>query len=265
MSHLNEADIDLEDGDPSQDVRVASVVFLVDGKLVLLQPTTDDSGDLKYDMRVIAHNVEYYALMRDQLPDTLGHEGALPTNTPLQDVMDRPHSDQGLADSLWFFNGIDIHVWLDVQDVLKSSTIESARGLNSSIQVSVDFYPLSINISKGILLGLESELVQRRDVNFALFRIALRVSYDPSAVDVQEADSEDTSFSASSPSPPPIQLRFSRSATFGISLQASIIFPTRPRNATSYSLGRGSRQGNLSRKRPITNCPLLPIVLSAIS
>lgn len=158
------------------------MVFLVDGKLVLLQPTTADSGDLKYDMRVIAHNVEYYALMRDQLPKTLGLEGALPTSTPLQEGVDRAHSDQGLADSLWIFNGNDMHIWLDVQDVLKSAAIASAKGLNSSIQVSIDFYPLSINISKGILLGLECELVQRRDVNFALFRLALRVSYDPHPV-----------------------------------------------------------------------------------
>jgi len=153
------------------------VVFLVDGKLVLLQPTTADSGDLRYDMRVIAHDVEYYALMRDQPPNTLGLEGTLPTGAPVQDGVDRASSDQGLADSFWIFNGKDMHLWLEVQDVLKSAAIDSTRGLNSSIQVSVDFYPLSINISKGILLGLESELVQRRDVNFALFRLAPRVSY----------------------------------------------------------------------------------------
>lgn len=177
--------MNLEDGDPSQDVEVASVVFLVDGKLVLLQPTTADSGDLKYDMRVIAHNVEYYALMRDQLPNTVGVEGTLTTGVPLQAGLDRASSDQGLADSLWIFDGNDMHVWLDVQDVLKSAAIEATRGFNSPIQVSVDFYPLSINISKGILLGLESELVQRRDVNFALFRLAPRVSHNSSAGNVR--------------------------------------------------------------------------------
>ncbi|KAI9847896.1 MAG: hypothetical protein M1830_007318, partial [Pleopsidium flavum] len=46
--------------------------------------------------------------------------------------------------------------------------------LNPSVQVFVDFYPLSIVLNKGILLGIESELVQRRDVDFALFRHAMR-------------------------------------------------------------------------------------------
>ena len=56
----------LLDGDPSQDVAVASVLFLVDGKLVLLRPSVNGEGQLKYDMRVVAQNVEYYASMRDQ-------------------------------------------------------------------------------------------------------------------------------------------------------------------------------------------------------
>ena len=217
MSHSNMTDTGLEDGDPSQDVRVASVVFLVDGKLVLLQPTTADSGDLKYDMRVIAHNVEYYTLMRDQLPNSFGLGKTLLTTAPLQDGLDRAQSDQGLADSLWLFNGNDMQVWLDVQDVLMSAAIESSRGLDSSIRVSVDFYPLSTNISKGILLGLESELVQRRDVNFALFRLALRVSLN-STLDDDKLIRADTSFSTSPSSTSSIQLRLSRSATFGIPL-----------------------------------------------
>ncbi|KAG8533227.1 uncharacterized protein KY384_002010 [Bacidia gigantensis] len=58
--------IDAGDGDPSQDVACASVVFLVDAKLVLLQSSTNDAGEMKYDMRVIANNVEYFDLMRDQ-------------------------------------------------------------------------------------------------------------------------------------------------------------------------------------------------------
>jgi hypothetical protein len=55
----------LDHGDPSQDVAVATILFLVDGKLVLLQPTTTEGGELKYEMRIIAQNVETYALMRD--------------------------------------------------------------------------------------------------------------------------------------------------------------------------------------------------------
>ncbi|KAI9870770.1 MAG: hypothetical protein M1830_003825, partial [Pleopsidium flavum] len=134
-------DAQMESGDPSQDVAVASVLFLVDGKLVLLQPTTTDSGDLKYDMRVIAHDVEYYALMRDQLPYDPTHERSLPPSPSLDIQRNGDHSGQGLNDSLWAFNGTDILVWPDVQDVLKSTSIESGTELNPSVQVFVDFYP----------------------------------------------------------------------------------------------------------------------------
>ncbi len=167
------------DGDPSHDVEVASVIFLVDGKLVLLQHTTTDTGELKYDMRVVAANVEYYSLMRDQFPNALDLDESIPTGAPTNGELSRDVPHKGLKDSLWVFNGVDMLVWLDVQDVLKSASVESARGFNAPIQVSVDFYPLSILLDKGILLGIESELVQRRDVNFALFRLALRVSHEP--------------------------------------------------------------------------------------
>lgn len=60
-------------GDPSQDVAVATVVFLVDGKLVMLQPTLTEDGDAKYDMRTLKQNVEYYALMRNILCNIISY------------------------------------------------------------------------------------------------------------------------------------------------------------------------------------------------
>ncbi|XDG10537.1 hypothetical protein ABKA04_010152 [Annulohypoxylon sp. FPYF3050] len=100
------------DGDPSQDVAFASVLFLVDGKLVLLQPSVNNEGQLKYDMRVISHNVEFYARPTGELPPT--------------------------------------------------------------VSMPIDFYPLSILLGKGIVLGVEPELVQRRDVSFSFFRFSIR-------------------------------------------------------------------------------------------
>lgn len=185
---LDKADSLLEDGDPSQDVAVASVLFLVDGKLGLLQPTTTESGDRKYDMRIVAHNVEYYVLMRDQIPYDLPSEESTPPTPSLDAQLDGDHPNQGIKDSLWTFNGVDLQVWPDVQDILKSASIESTRALSSSVQVSVDFYPLSVLLSKGVILGIESELVQRRDVTFALFRLAMRVSHRPRDDQVHSAN-----------------------------------------------------------------------------
>jgi RAB6A-GEF complex partner protein 1 len=159
-------------------VAVASVLFLVDGKLVLLQPTTSEDGGLKYEMRIIAQDVEYYTLMRDQLTFTLD-EGAGDA-----EVTAEPHASNGgggnegpdLTDSLWLFDGRDMCVWSDVSDVLLSAPSDLGRDLPDTVRVAVDFYPMSALLSKGILFGIESELVQRRDVTFAYLRFSTRVS-----------------------------------------------------------------------------------------
>lgn len=102
----------LRDGDPSQDVAVATVVFLVDGKLVLLQPSTTEGGDAKYDMRVLQQNVEYYALMRDcpaqqQVLQNPSDNGIL---TPSDGSFPIGGRMNELADSLWLFDGAQIRV-----------------------------------------------------------------------------------------------------------------------------------------------------------
>lgn len=164
-------DDQLLEGDPSQDVVVATVLFLVDGKLVLLQPSLNEEKKLKYDMRVIAQNVEYYALMRD-MPFS-GPPG-LPVDASNGENADQDEGN-GLRDSLWLFEGSDMKLWTDVHDVLRSAPSELGRELPPMVSIPIDFYPLSVLLSKGILLGLEPELIQRRDVNFAFFKFTIRV------------------------------------------------------------------------------------------
>jgi WD40 repeat protein len=159
----------LVDGDPSQDVAVASVLFLIDGKLVLLQPSLSEEGQLKYDMRVISQNVEYYASMRDQPFITSESQPMSPTG-PAPD-------QQTLQNSLWIFDGVELKVWADTDVVLKSISSESSReALPPTIPVPVDFYPLSTLIGKATILGVETDLVQRRDVSFSFFHFSIRVS-----------------------------------------------------------------------------------------
>lgn len=167
-------DEQLIDGDPSQDVVKATVLFLVDGKLVLLQPSLDEEQKLKYDMRVIAQNIEYYVLMRDQQFSSSPQDPRASTNglAGMELSRDQGH---GLRDSLWTFDGIEVKVWTDVQDVLRSAPPELARELPPVVSIPVDFYPLSVLLGKGILIGLEPDIVQRRDVNFAFFRFTIRV------------------------------------------------------------------------------------------
>ncbi|KAL4879493.1 RIC1-domain-containing protein [Aspergillus karnatakaensis] len=160
----------LRNGDPSQDVKVASVLLLVDGNLVLLQPSMSDTGDLKYDMRVISHDVEYYILMRDQLSFNFAPpvEESLPPSPAAELALSKYHSNLSLRDSLWTFSGKDLTAWGDVQDVLQREDVPKP------IEVPLDFYPLSVLLNKGIVLGVEPETIQRRDVTFAVLKFAIR-------------------------------------------------------------------------------------------
>lgn len=168
-------DSQLTDGDPSQDVAVASVIFLVDGKLVLLSPSTNDDGQLKYDMRVIAQNVEYHASMRDQPLLNVTRDAQGPQGPPSPMLQNGPLA---LRDSLWVFDGIEIKAWTSINDILtaaaSSSSSDSTKEVPTPVSIPVDFYPLSILLEKGIMLGVESDLVQRRDVNFSFFHFAIR-------------------------------------------------------------------------------------------
>ncbi|KJX94776.1 DUF1339 domain protein [Zymoseptoria brevis] len=164
----------LEHGDPSQDVATAAVLFLVDGKLVLLQPSTNEQGELKYDMRVIAQNVEYYTLLRDHPAIASSLQNEDPSTPDINGLSISGHLGHSLRDSLWYFDGSGFNVWSDIHDVLASAPSELGRDLPPVVTVPLDFAPLSTVVGKGIILGVEADLVQRRDVNFSYFRHAPR-------------------------------------------------------------------------------------------
>lgn len=157
----------LYDGDPSLDVSMASVLFLVDGKLVLFQPSRNEQGGIKYDMRIIAQTVEFYVCMKDQpfsfLPAAATETPAAPGSVA---------SDETLQNSLWLFDAGELKLWTDTHEALDAV----ANGtLEPPITIDLDFYPLSILLSKALVLGVEPDLVQRRDVNFSFFRYNIRV------------------------------------------------------------------------------------------
>lgn len=158
-----------DNGDPSHDVATASVLFLVDAKLVLLQPSANEHGELKYDMRVIAHNVEFYTLSREQPP--LDSSPSLFEDSSETKYLPVGALGHSLRDSLWYFDGKSMHAWTDVLDVLSSALTEHGREVAPTVTIATDFYPLSAIVEKGLLTGLESDLVQRRDINFAFYRL----------------------------------------------------------------------------------------------
>ena len=150
------------------------MIFLVDAKLVLLQSSTNGGRDLKYDMRVIANNVEYFDLMRDQTPLLESPDCSLPPSPSAEAALDAFYTDRGLRDSLWYFDGNEIQCWMDVEDLIEAASTSNDRDLPPTVSISADFYPTSIVLNKGILLGIDADLVQRRDVQFAFFRFSIR-------------------------------------------------------------------------------------------
>lgn len=125
-------------------------------------------------MRIIASNVEYFDLMRDQfsLPGT--PDRSLPPSPSAEGALDVFHTDRGLRDSLWYFDGNDVQCWMDVEDLIESASTLNDRELPPTVSISADFYPTSVLLNKGILLGIDADLVQRRDVQFAFFRFSIR-------------------------------------------------------------------------------------------
>ena len=126
-------------------------------------------------MRVIANNVEYFDLMRDQVPVSGTPNGSHPDSPCAEGPAEGFHTDRGLKDSLWFFDGINVQCWMDIEELIRSASTENDRDLPQPVSIPTDFYPSSIILNKGILLGIDADLVQRRDVQFAFFRFTIRV------------------------------------------------------------------------------------------
>ncbi|TKY86701.1 hypothetical protein EX895_004341 [Sporisorium graminicola] len=173
-------------GDPIDDLAVATIIFLIDGKLVLLRPRKvgggsrldssqnpledfddprheqdgdDDDDEVAYDMQILSDKIEYYW-------------------THLQGI-------GTLENSLWGYDGSGIKLWLDALRIPSSEAEDSLRSddeddeldltpeyktIESSVSMPLDFYPLCVLLEKGIVLGVESEVSLRRSLDFAIWR-----------------------------------------------------------------------------------------------
>ena len=129
---------------------------------------------MKYDLRVIANNVEYFDLIRDQRSLIGSPTGSSPNSPAAESALDIPNADRGLNDSLWYFNGVAMHCWTNVEELVHSAASELEQELPPTVSIPTDFYPSSIILDKGLLLGVDADLVQRRDSFFAFFRLVIR-------------------------------------------------------------------------------------------
>ncbi|WFD08571.1 WD40 repeat protein [Malassezia vespertilionis] len=125
-------------GNPADDLRVASIIFLIDGKLVLLQPSLADEESLSYDLQILHHQTEiYWTNLQGRGP---------------------------LHNSLWGYDGHSLAVWPDVLTMLQSGQFASSAAL------SLHMYPVCILLAYGVVLGAEACASVRRTLDTVTFR-----------------------------------------------------------------------------------------------
>jgi hypothetical protein len=112
-----------------------SLLILVDGMLVLLQPNTTSEQQVSYNKHVLHNHIEYYTLTSDE---------------------------NGTANVLWAFDGRDMLIWLH--------DITLNQGNEKPTVFPVEAYPLAVMIDKGIIMGVESNTVLPREAIFTYFK-----------------------------------------------------------------------------------------------
>ncbi|KAK7058364.1 WD40 repeat protein [Paramarasmius palmivorus] len=130
-------------GDPVDDLTVATVLMVVGGQLVLLRPRKSAEQEVKYDMQIFADHIEFCWIH-------------------LRGI-------RALENSLWAFDGKGIRVWLNALSIEHSSNGHH-ESVKESVTIPVDFYPLSVLMDKGVIIGAEHEISTRSNLPFALFR-----------------------------------------------------------------------------------------------
>lgn len=107
-------------GDPADDLNVATIIFLISGRLVLLRPRRAASQEVKYDLQLLSSSIEFFWT----------HLSGIGT----------------LENSLWGWGGGNkIQIWLDALTIekvkvdRKKDLYESVR---ESVAIDLDFYPL---------------------------------------------------------------------------------------------------------------------------
>ncbi|GAA5895098.1 Ric1p [Sporobolomyces salmoneus] len=136
-------------GDPADDLNVATIIFLISGRLVLLRPRRAASQEVKYDLQLLSSSIEFFWT----------HLSGIGT----------------LENSLWGWGGGNkIQIWLDaltIEKVRVDRKKDVYESVKESVAVELDFYPLAVLMEKGIVVGVDQEINLRRTLDFAIFRI----------------------------------------------------------------------------------------------
>ncbi|WVO14603.1 hypothetical protein L204_102239 [Cryptococcus depauperatus] len=134
-------------GDPADDLIVATIIFLIDSKLVLLRPRRARTDEVRYDLQVLADRIEAY--------------------------WTHLHGVSALENSLWGYDGQDMRIWLDaltIEATRVDEHLNTYETVEESVKLRLDFYPLSILMDKGIIIGVDYETLTRT-LPFPIYKI----------------------------------------------------------------------------------------------
>ncbi|KAJ7462790.1 RIC1-domain-containing protein [Mycena galericulata] len=135
-------------GDPVDDLAVATVLMVVGGQLILLRPRKSGDQEVKYDMQIFADRIEFCWIH-------------------LRGI-------NALENSLWAYDGQGIRVWLNALaiEAPRADDNDPQDTVKESVNIPLDFYPLSVLMDKGIIIGAEHEVATRSNLPFVIFRHA---------------------------------------------------------------------------------------------
>ncbi|KAF0380398.1 RIC1-domain-containing protein [Gigaspora margarita] len=130
-------------------IQTASIIFLIDGKLVLLHPKKSDEGEVQYDLHILADKIEFYWMSTRGIGS--------------------------LKNSLWACDSQGVKIWMNIwsneesakdwqSEVLLSATKECLR-------IKLEFYPLSVLLDKGIIVGVQQQTSFRQSLEFTVFKL----------------------------------------------------------------------------------------------
>ncbi|KAG9303646.1 hypothetical protein G9A89_018543 [Geosiphon pyriformis] len=117
---------------------------------VIHAPARSDAGEVQYDLHVLADKIEFY---------WMANRGV-----------------GSLKNSLWACDGKGVKIWMNIwsqeekakdwqNDVLLSANKEG-------LHILLEFYPLSVLLEKGIIVGVEQQTSIRQSLEFAVFKLA---------------------------------------------------------------------------------------------
>ncbi|EMR09555.1 hypothetical protein PNEG_02142 [Pneumocystis murina B123] len=140
----------MQNGRFINNIHMASIILLVDDKLMFLKPKKNDPA-LKYNIYLLSEKVEYFLFI--------------------------DHLSQYLRPSICAFCGTEIKIWMDFSNIIddtdNQSDDESFLNLKNDcnlITIPLDFYPVFFLLNKGVILGIKNTVIQQRNLDFFNFK-----------------------------------------------------------------------------------------------